>query len=124
MITLGGVSISDDMYLSGLESSRLVSVDQQRSIDGFSIIRIKPSVGGRSLTLGSQNRGNSLQGLWDKSTIDSIKSLELQAQPVILSYRGTDYTVYIVGTEFTPMLQFELESPTKKFTGSVSLLEV
>lgn len=123
MITLGGVTISDDMYLSGLESSKMVSVDQRRTIDGVSFVRLKPMIGGRALSLGSQNGGGSIQGFWELSTIEQIKSLELQAQSVILDYRGTQYTVFIVGTDFQPFLQFEIEGPTKKFTGSVSLLE-
>ena len=123
MITLGGVTIDDDMYLSGPESNSLVTVTQQRTIDGVSIVRVKPSPGGRSLTLGSQNRGGSIQGIWAWGTIESIKSLELQGQSVILSYRGTDYNVFIVGTDFTPFLQFEIEGAGKKFTGGISLLE-
>lgn len=124
MITLGGVTIDDDMYLSGLESNKQVVVDQKRTVDGVSVTRIRPLPGGRALTLGSQNRGGSIQGIWEWSTIESIKSLELQAQSVILDYRGVTYTVLITGTDFDPFLQFEVEGPTKKFTGSVSLLEV
>lgn len=123
MITLGGILISEDMYLSGLESSVLVVIDQQRTIDGVSVVKARPSIGGRSFSLGSQNSGGSVQGFWDMSVIEQIKSLELQSQSVILNYRGTQYTVFIVGTDFKPFLQFEIESPTKKFTGSVSLLE-
>jgi len=122
-ITLGGVTVSDDMYLSGLESNSQVAVEQQRTIDGVSVARVKANPGGRILTLGSQNRSGALQGFWEWSVISQIKSLELAAQSVILNYRGTQYTVYITSTNFEPFLQFEIESSTKKFTGTVSLLE-
>jgi len=122
-ITLGGVTISDDMYLSGLEANSQVAVEQQRTIDGISFVRVKPAPGGRVFSLGTQSRGGATQGIWDWSVIEQIKTLELLAQSVILTYRGTSYTVYITGTDFTPLLQFEVEGPTKKFTGTVSLLE-
>lgn len=122
-ITLGGVTISDDMYLSGLESNSQVSVNQQRTIDGLSVVRVNSNPGGRIFTLGTQNRSGAIQGIWEWSVIDQIKDLELAAQSVILDYRGSQYTVYITGTNFEPLLQFEVESSSKKFTGTVSLLE-
>ena len=122
-ITLGGITIDDDMYLSGVETNSQVALEQMRTIDGVSVVRVKPAPGGRTLSLGTQNQGGAIQGIWNWSVIEQIKALEVQAQSVILSYRGLTYSVYITGTEFTPFLQFEPEGPNKKFTGSVSLLE-
>jgi hypothetical protein len=122
-ITLGGITISDNMYLSGLETNKQVIVDKQRNIDGVAIVRVKPTPGGRELTLGTQNQGGAIQGIWEWSTIEQIKSLELLAQSVILNYRGTNYSVYITGTDLSPFLQFEIEGASKKFTGVINLLE-
>jgi len=124
MITLGGIDISDDMYLDGLESALLVSVEQLRTIDGVSIIKTKPTPGGRNFTLGSQNKSGATQGIWCSETIDLIKALELASQVVSLDYRGTVYSVIITGAKFAAFHQFEIEGPYKKFTGNISLTEV
>ncbi len=123
-ITLGGLDISDNMYLEGFESALLVSVEQLRTIDGISIVKTKPTPGGRNLTLGTQSKSGATQGIWCSELIDQIKDLELASQVVSLDYRGTLYDVIITGTKFTPFHQWELEGPYKKFTGSISLTEV
>jgi len=124
MITLGAIDIDNNMYLSGVESASLVSVEQLWTIDGNSVTRAKPLNGGRLFTLGTQNQSGSTQGIWCYETIELIQALEQLAQGVVLSYRGTDYNVLISGTTFTPLHQFEEEGPYKKFLGTISLTEV
>jgi hypothetical protein len=123
-ITLGGVTINDNMYLDGIEKAQLTQVEQLRTVDGNSIVRVKATPGGRTLTLGTQNRGGATQGIWFSQVIDQVKSLEALAQPVVLDYRGDTYNVLIVETDFVPFLQYEPEGSCKKFTGSITLLEV
>ncbi len=123
-IIFGGITLSDDMYLSGFESANLASVEQLRTIEGVSVVRTKPTPGGTPLTLGSQNKSGAVQGIWCSEDIDQVKGLELAAQSVELNYRDTIYNVVIAGTEFTPFHQWEPEGPYKKFTGSISLIEV
>lgn len=124
MITLGGVSISTNMYLSGLESASLVSVEQLRTIEGVSVVRAKPTPGGRTLTLGTQNKSGATQGIWCWEIIEQIKTLELSASAIELNYRGDVYSVIIAGTSFAAFHQWEPEGPYKKFTGSITLIEV
>ncbi len=123
-ITLGGIDINNNMYLSGVESASLVSVEQLWTIDGNSVTRAKPLNGGRLFTLGTQNQSGSTQGIWCYEDIELVQALEQLAQGVVLNYRGTDYNVLISGTSFTPLHQFEEEGPYKKFLGTISLTEV
>ncbi len=123
-ITLGALEISDNMYLAGLESARLVSVEQLWTIEGNSVVRSKPLNGGRKLTLGSQNQSGVTQGIWCQEDIEQIQTLEQLAQSLVLNYRGTNYNVIITGTTFNPLHQFEVEGPYKKFIGTILLTEV
>lgn len=123
-ITLGGVDISNNMYLSGLESAPLVSVEQVRTIDGVSYVRSTPTPGGRTFTLGTQSKTGTVIGLWCSTVIDQVKVLESLADPVTLDYRGDIYEVIIVETSFDPFHAFEVEGPNKKFTGTITLIEV
>ena len=123
-ITLGGITISDNMYLDGLESQPQVSVEQVRTIDGTSVVRTKSLNLGGTFTLGTQTLSGAVQGIWCLSYIQQIKALEQLGAVVVLDYKGTQYNVVIEGTNFSPMFQWEPEGPDKKFTGTVSLIEV
>lgn len=125
MITLGGVLISDNMYLSGREIADSLLYDQKISIGGESSVRVLPLTGGRTFSLGTQNRDGATQGLWCKSTIDQIKALQSTGIPLILNYKGDMFDVHVISTaDLVPFHQFEEESPTKKFVGKITLLEV
>ena len=121
-ITLGGLEINDNMYLSGLENAPGIAFSQVRTILGTSVTAVKPLIGGRSLVLGSQ-KGKSLQGIWCSHIIDSLKPIESQGSVISLDYRGNIFNVIIVKTSFSPMLVSEVEGPNKKFTGEVYLVE-
>lgn len=122
-ITLGGVTISNNMYLDGRETRPSVAVEQVVTIDGTSIIRTRALNLGGHFTLGSQSSG-AVQGIWCLSNIKDIKALEQLAVAVVLDYHGTLYNVVIESTNFSPFFQWEPEGPGKKFTGTVSLIEV
>lgn len=93
-------------------------------MEGVSKVTITLKVGGRPLTLGSDSSGGSTMGIWCKETIDEIKLLELTLTPQTLDYQGTAYLVYIVDTtDFTPLFKWEPEGPTKKYTGTIKLIE-
>jgi hypothetical protein len=123
MITLGGVVISDNMFLDGLLNSPMTGQTQRRLIGGESVVFVQPQVGGRTMTLGSQSAG-STQGIWCQSVIEELKVLEAQAQPLTLNYRGATYNVLIKQMDFSPFVQNELEGPNKGYLGTITLVEV
>lgn len=124
MITLGGVVISGNMYLSGVVESRGVVHQQKRTVEGYSSTAVYPLHGGRTFTLGSDLSGGTTMGIWCKSVIDGLKLLELSGTLQILDYRGTLYSVYIVDTSnFKPLYKWQEESATKSYTGQITLIE-
>ena len=124
MITLGGITISDNMVLSGVIEASLTIYQQKRTVEGVSRTRITEKIGGRELTLGSDTSGGSNMGMWCSSIIENIKELEKTLTPKVLNYRGVEYLVYIVDTtDFTPLFKWEEEGPTKKYTGTIKLIE-
>lgn len=124
MITLNGVTISDNMFLDGIESSSNVIYTKKTSIGGVSKVYAKRKVNGRELSLGTQEDGK-IQGIWCKSQIDQIKEIEKMAVPVILNYRGIEYNVMVVDTSnFKPLHIFEIEGSNKKYTGKILMIEV
>ncbi len=124
MITLGGIEISDNMYLGGVTQAKQVSFKQSRTIEGVSILRTVATPGGRVLTLGTTFLNNATQGIWCKSTIDEIKLLELQLLTIVLDHHDTIYNVKIIDTtDFAQMFQWEPVSESKKYTGRLTMIE-
>ena len=125
MITLGGVEISDNMYLGGVTEARQVAYQQEITVEGISKLRVMPTPGGRTITLETQQINGSIQGIWCQSVIDALKELEAANQTYILDHHGDEYYVKIVDTTgFRPMFSFEPVTPNKKYTGKLITIEV
>ena len=124
MTTLGGVTISDNMYLDGVLDAPLSGSTQKRLLGGGSVVFIQPQIGGRKFTLGTINGSVGTQGLWCQQTIEDLKVFESNTQSIVLDYRGDLYDVVITKMQFTPFQQNQLESPTKPYTGTITLIEV
>lgn len=122
-ITLGGVTISDNMYLDGINNAALISAQQYRSIDGLSLVLSKKQSGGRTITLGSVV-DSSVMGIWCQSVVDAVKLLEGDNSVLVLDYHGDTYNVLITGMEFTQLFKFEPVTSNKKYTGTITMIEV
>lgn len=122
-ITLGGITISDNMYLDGIENASLASLQSERTVDGLSLTAAKATPGGRLLTLGSVV-DSSIMGIWCQSVIDEIKAIEAVPQVIELNYHGDTYNVIIESVDFTQLFKFEPVTENKKYTGQVTLKEV
>lgn len=124
-ITLGALTINDDMYLDGVVQAKNISYEQKRSIEGVSAVSTKVIVGGKLLTLGTTNERGATQGIWFQKEIDALKALELQNLVLTLDYHGAVYTVKIVDTtDFKQLQQFEPVHPCKMYLGKFSMIEV
>lgn len=124
MIIFDTITLSDDMLLKGVVEASQVAYEQERTVEGVSRVTISPKVGGRPLTLGSDTSGGSTMGIWCLETVEAIKALELSGTPKTLNYHGTIYSVYIVDTsDFTQLFKWEPLSPTKKYIGTIKLIE-
>lgn len=125
MTTLGGLTISDDMYLGGLTESNGMSVQQVRSVKGVSALRTFGKPGGRTLTLASSQANNSIQGIWCSWLIDDLKTLQNTQTPVTLTHDADTYTVVITEThEFQPLHKYEQQGPNKRYLGKIKMIEV
>jgi len=124
MITLGGVVISNNMYLKGVEQANPFLYSQVRAIDGTSHLISYNNPGGRTFTLGS-SQTNNMQGLWCQDTLDALQALRESDTVLTLDYNGEVYNVKIVSMEdIEQFMSKEPKSSTKKYTGTITLIEV
>ena len=113
------------MYLDGLVKANPIAYQQDRTVDGIPVMTIFSNQGGRQLSLGTSQLQGATQGIWCKSVLDDLKAVQGLGNPVTLDYHGDTYNVLITGTsDINQLLQFEPDTPNKKYTGTIKLIEV
>jgi hypothetical protein len=122
-VSLGGVLLNDDLYLDGIENAKKLAVTRYTHLAGTSTTVAMPLSGGRTLTL--MTTSSPLQGIWCQSQVDQIKAIEGTGAQVTLTYRDRgNFEVIISGTNFKQFNKRESVNPNKKYTGSVTTVEV
>lgn len=117
--SLGGLTLSDNLYLDGLDKAPAVGMSSRRTLGGRIVNQIGPQlIGGRSLQLQSELHITHAQE-------QSIKSMEAIGQPVTLVCPRGSYTVFISGIDLTPDTQ--LANPDSAtdlwYSGTINLIE-
>ena len=116
-VTLGTVTLSDHLTLSGLETSPDVAVNQRRTLTGASVLQLLPTPGGRTLVLEGRHH-------WTYAQIAAIKALAALGAPVALVHHRGTFTVVIVAVEVTPSIDYANPSGSDWLSGSITLIEV
>lgn len=116
-VTLGGLVLSDELILSGLETAKNVVVSQRRSLAGRSITRIDPAPGGRTLTLSGENH-------FTLGQITAIKELAATCQAVTLVHHRGTYHVKIIDTPVVPAIDYANPSDDEWYSGEITMIEV
>lgn len=125
MTTLAGIEINNSLFLQGVETERKVIVNQFRTLEGESRLQVRPLTGGRELRLTSVSDDGALTGWWCQHHIDALKPHEATGVPVQLVDRyARQYTVLIIKIDVTQHNQREPVNPSKKWVGSISMIEV
>ena len=115
-ITLGGITLSDHLVLSGLETAKDIVVNQRRSLTGESIIQSGPVSGGRTLTLSGDKH-------WTLAQIQAVKALAALGQTVTLVHDRGTFTVLIVTTPVEPVIEYVDPAATDYYSGDITMIE-
>jgi len=114
--TLGGIALSPDLVLSGIEAANSWIYQPRRTLAGVSVVQAAPVVGGRSLTLVSEHH-------LDLAEVTAIKAVAALGQPVTLVHHRGTFTVYIVGVDVDPAVDHSDPDGSEWQSGSITLLE-
>lgn len=125
MIKLGTIDLNESLYLSGIDNANNIAISQSRTLGGGSVVQSVSLDGGRNFSLSTVNTDGSITGMWCQSQIDLIKEQEKTGVPILLIYRdrGT-FNVLIISTNFQQYDQREPVHEFKKYTGSISMVEI
>jgi hypothetical protein len=118
-VSLGAITLSDDLVLNGLETAPDIVVSQKRTLAGRSIIQTAPISGGRTLTLSSERHFTLAQ-------VQAVKSLAALGQPVTLVHHRGTFQVLITATTLDPDDSGLHSNPTSTewYSGDLTLIEV
>ncbi len=124
-ITLGGIVLDDHLLLDGLETSPDISVSTVVTLGGISDTAVMPLSGGRHLSLVALREGNSLKGKILRHQLMAIKELSAQGQAVTLVHHMGTFQLLIVSTsEMVPVRKYRNPQDNDPYTGPIQLLEV
>ena len=117
-VTLGGLTLSDNLVLDGLENSPAIAMSARRTLGGRMISTFGPSLtGGRSLSLQSENHLTLAQ-------IISLKTFEASGAALTLSHPRGTFTVSITGIEVEPDSMVVNPDGSIWYSGVINLIEV
>lgn len=119
-VSLGGIALSDDLVLQGIEEAPGIAMSARRTLGGRQIVQVGPSLaGGRVLSLQSENH-------LTLSQITAIKAIESTGQAVILVHHRGTFSVLITGTEVDPdtLLANPDTATNQWWSGKINMIEV
>lgn len=126
MISLNGVTLSEDLLWSNEFDTPAISQNIQRTILGVQIIQNMPIVGGRVVNLVAVVNGSEYFGFFTRSQIQEFKLLEQSGSSVVFHYEGQEFNVVIQtgGVQVQPLLPRPNQDTADLYSGTLILIEV
>jgi hypothetical protein len=125
MTTLAGISLSDSLFLNGVETENVITVNVLRSLTGEAIPQAATLSGGNELELMTVTNDGSLTGKWCQHQLDALKIIMKSGLEVPLIDRyGRVFNVILTDIDVNQYDQREPVSPAKVWVGSVTMIEV
>lgn len=126
MISLNGVTLSEDLLWTNEFDYRAISQQDDTTVLGRRIISTLPIQGGREIILSSVRSGNRFTGYYTRTQIQEIKSLEKNGTTVVFIYESQTFNVIIKSgsVKVTPIIARPNQEDEDWYTGSITLLEV
>lgn len=126
MITLNGVTLSDDLIWEDEFGHAEVSQNVQRTVLGNAVISSFPKTGGKTITLTSRVSGNEYSGYFTRTQIEAFKVLEQNSIPVSFVYEGQNFTVIVQsgGVNVQPLIARPNQENIDEYSGSITLITI
>lgn len=127
MISLGGISLSDDLRLQGEFDDAVSSLNVDRTISGRLVIQKASLSKGRQFVLSATQSGNQYSGYFTRLQLEQLKDIERNNTQISFVYGTQIHQVLILpGTiNVVPLLDYGDEfSDVDIYTGTITLLEV
>ncbi len=126
MISLNGVTLSEDLIWANEFDNPVIAQNTQRTILGNLVIQQMPVVKGRIINLLAVASGDSYEGFFTKTEVIEFKSLEQQGVTMVFSYEGSVHNVKIQagGVQVTPLIPRPNQAVGDLYSGTLILIEI
>jgi hypothetical protein len=116
--SLGGITLSDNLILGGIESAPGIAFSAKRTLGGRQIVQVGPSLsGGRVLTLQGENH-------FTLGQVTAIKALSTSGASGAMVHARGSFTVIVTGVDVEPTIPYADPVSTDWYSGTITLLEV
>lgn len=117
-VTLGSITLSDHLFLDGLENAPAIALQAKRTIGGRMIATVgSPLAGGRTLILQSENHLTLAQ-------VTAIKALQASGAAVTLTHHRGIFSVRVAAVNVSPDDNYANPDASVWYSGEITLLEV
>jgi len=126
MISLNGVTLSEDLIWENEFDNPAISQNIQRTLLGSLVIQSMPLVNGRSINLVAVSDGTSYFGFFTREQVIEFKRIEQSGSTVVFHYEGTNYNVKIrsSGVQVSPLIARPNQVDSDLYIGTLNLIEV
>jgi len=123
-ISVGGVTLPDDMTWEDEFDGAEVAVAQNHTIGGRAITDAMTLEGGRTFTLASRRIGDEIYGALTRTQVQALKAVERAGLTVSFIYESQTFLVKVKAVQMR--LAFERPNPDSddEYTGSIAMAEV
>ncbi len=125
IVSLGGISLDDNLYLDGILNDSDFAMSVRPTLGGGVVVQIGAHEGGRELALVATQDGDEINGHFTLNQLQQIKVLAKAAQPVPLVHHGATYTVLIgPKPDVTPVMGHVDPAGEDLYIGTISMIGV
>jgi hypothetical protein len=126
MISLGSITLSQDLIWLNEFDNPVLAQSTRRVIGGRSFIQGKPIIKGREIILASIMSGNKISGYYTRSQIKEITELARTQTTVVLVYESTVMNVIVKadGIKVRPTLPRPNIEDDDWYSGTITMKEV
>lgn len=127
MISLGAITLSDELRLEGEFNDAVSSLTVNRAISGRLVIQKGNIIKGRQFVLSATRSGNQYSGSFTRLQVESLKDYAQNNTQITFVYGSQTHEVLIMpgSIQVVPLLDYGDEfQDTDLYTGTITLLEV
>ena len=122
-ITLGGVSLSEDLIWEDEFDSNAIGQNARLTIHGATVVQSMPISDNRTVTLVAAQRGSSIYGYYTRVQILQFKAWEAAGSTLSFVYDTTTVNVVILagGVQMKPLLAKQGQGVDDYYLGSLAM---